>query len=90
MIEKGRHIGLDRDQRYCFNCDNVVENEYHFLLICPFYNDIRSTYINRKYYSPPSLHKFHMLMSTKNENLIKNLAMYVYYAMKLRKLYTGI
>jgi hypothetical protein len=35
MIEKGRHIRLDYEKRLCpFKCA-VVEDEHHFLFICP-------------------------------------------------------
>ena len=32
MIEKGRHQDLDENERLCPFCDNVVENEQHFIL----------------------------------------------------------
>ena len=30
MIEKGRHMGIDRDQRFCPFCPNIIEDEKHF------------------------------------------------------------
>ena len=31
MIEKGRHLNIDRSLRLCQFCNsNVIENEYHF------------------------------------------------------------
>jgi len=45
MIEKGRHLNLDKDSRYCpvclHNVIRIVEDEMHFLLVCPLYNTIR-------------------------------------------------
>jgi len=39
MIEKGRHLNLDADYRYCPVCLHygvrIVEAEMHFLLVCP-------------------------------------------------------
>ena len=35
------------DERNCFNCINVVENEEHVLLECPLYNDIRKELFSR-------------------------------------------
>ena len=34
MIEKGRHQGLQENQRLCPFCDNKVENEFHFVMEC--------------------------------------------------------
>ena len=46
-IETGRYIGLERDKRICEKCNlNVVENEIHFLIDCPFYKEKRTKLIN--------------------------------------------
>ena len=29
------------NERTCFHCKDAVENEIHFLLECPFYDDLR-------------------------------------------------
>ena len=34
MIEKGRHLNIERNCRFCPFCPRVVENEMHFLLEC--------------------------------------------------------
>jgi hypothetical protein len=45
MIEKGRHLKINREFRFCKYCLNrdryIVEDEMHFLLICPLYHDLR-------------------------------------------------
>ena len=40
MIEKGRHLNLEKEQRICPFCPNV-EDETHFLLHCCNYMAIR-------------------------------------------------
>ena len=40
-IEKGRHRGIDAEQRFCPFCKDKVENEIHFLLECPLYKELR-------------------------------------------------
>ena len=49
-IERGRYENTPRDERICKNCNlNMVENEYHFLLVCPMYRDLRRKY-SKMYY----------------------------------------
>ena len=41
-IETGRYKGIPRHNRLCTRCDlNVVEDETHFLCVCPGVNNIR-------------------------------------------------
>ena len=45
MIEKGRHYHpkIPPEQRLCKLCSlNEVEDEFHFMLKCTFYKDLRS------------------------------------------------
>ena len=83
-IEIGRHKAIDREHRTCpFGC-NSIEDEYHFLMGCNKYIEIRKKYLPGKYINSPNLHKFNILMSTKNETLIQSLSLYLYHAFKLR------
>ena len=34
MIEKGRHLGIDKNERFCKFCLDKVEDEIHFLINC--------------------------------------------------------
>ena len=46
LIEEGRHREIDPIDRRCKFCDmNCVENEIHFLLVCPLYHNLRLKYI---------------------------------------------
>jgi len=84
-IERGRYHNITRDNRKCKFCNlNVVESEYHFLLICPLYKDIRKTYLKSYYQAWPTLNKFDMLMRTQNKKEIINLSKYIYNANCLR------
>ena len=40
-LETGRYENLPLEERCCFNCFNTVEDEYHVILHCPVYNDLR-------------------------------------------------
>ena len=40
-IEAGRHNKIQKNQRFCPFCPNLVEDEMHFLLFCPVYTELR-------------------------------------------------
>lgn len=89
MIEKGRHIGIDRDLRYCFHCLKtniyVIEDEYHFFFECSLYNNIRAVYFKDTWLHHHSHHLFYSLMSSTIINEVISIAKYIYYAMNVRK-----
>ena len=40
-LEHGRYTNLHRNERICNNCNTgAIENEYHFLLICPKFTEL--------------------------------------------------
>ncbi|XP_045167413.2 RAB6A-GEF complex partner protein 2-like [Mercenaria mercenaria] len=41
-IETGRHRKIERENRLCRKCNkNIIEDEFHFLLCCEFYSELR-------------------------------------------------
>ena len=54
-------------------CSFNIEDEYHFVLCCNAYNDLRYIYLPKEYYSQPDLHKFNMLMSSRLSDTIHSL-----------------
>ena len=90
MIEVGRYYDIDREFRYCQYCECVIEDEFHFLLICPLYTRLRMLYIPDVYCNEPSIHKFNNLMACQNENVLRNLACFIYHAFKERQIYLDI
>ena len=40
-IEEGRYTAIPREERLCSLCKNGVEDETHFLVKCPMYNNIK-------------------------------------------------
>ena len=85
-IERGRHSNVARERRICKLCNlQAIENEYHFLLDCPYYNDLRKKYILIFYISNNSVFHFCKLMSqTKNTGLMQNIGKYLMFAFKRR------
>ena len=45
-IETGRYNGVNINDRKCFACRDVVEDETHVLLHCPEYNTLRDELLN--------------------------------------------
>ena len=75
-IETGRYKGVERNNRICQCCNlEVVESEYHFLLICPKYAEIRKKYLNQT--SWQTIEKFTRLMSTKSKRKYTCIAKYL-------------
>jgi hypothetical protein len=83
--ERGRYQGINPEMRFCLHCKNIVENEYHFLLICPLYVELRRDFLPEKFCTLPTMNKFNVLMSSKNETVVRNLAMYIYHALNKRR-----
>ena len=85
-IEKGRYQNIPRENRICGKCNrNEIEDEYHFTLICPYYRDLRNTYIHRYYYIRPSMYKFIQLLNVKNKKKLCNLSKFLNGAFAKRK-----
>ena len=76
---------VDRALRLCTLCNGShIEDEYHFVAICPAYNQLREKYIRPYYYKRPSVYKFTLLMRSTNTTIVKNLAKFVSEAFSFR------
>lgn len=84
-IERGRHTNISRSDRLCKLCQDAVEDEYHFLLVCKVYDKLRIEHLPKKYICQPNYNKFNILMASENDHLIKSIAMYLFSAFKMRK-----
>ena len=85
-IEAGRWVRVNRvpvNERKCTLC-NVIEDEYHFVIECQRYTELRKKYIPKYYCQRPSMHKFIELITSENNRYIKNLGSFVYQAFKTR------
>ena len=84
-IEKGRYNNTNRRDRICTLCNSSdIEDEFHFILKCPIYNDLRVNYIKNYYYRRPSVFKLVQLLSVNNVKIINNLGKYLYLASNRR------
>ena len=70
-IETGRYDNTPREQRLCKSCNmNKIEDEFHFLLVCPKYRDLRCKYFKRYYCHWPTLYKFENIMLSKSNKVL--------------------
>lgn len=90
-IQTSRHQVnyLDRVQRLCTCCDlSEIEDEYHFVCICPKFEELRKRYLKTYYYVRPSVFKYVQLVCCVNRSTLVKLCKYVKEAMLLRNNYT--
>jgi len=89
MIEKGRHLNIERNYRYCRYCLSrnvyVVENEVHFLLYCLLYNNLRNFYFRSEWLnSIPCEQTFVLIMCDKRQECLFLLSKYIVNSFALR------
>lgn len=86
-VEAGRWhkpVSTPFDNRKCQFC-NVLEDEFHFLFICPVYNDLRVNYVCRYYRTRPSMLKLISLFHSDRKTYIRNLGIFIFKAFEERK-----
>ena len=76
---------IDYNLCYCDFCKlPLVENEFHFLLVCGAYNEMRKKFIPAFYWNPPSIFKFEQLMSRNDLLWLNKLSAFLKEAMNER------
>ena len=85
-IETGKHRDIAHAERKCNLCNTQdLEDEYHFSLICPVYNELRKVYIQKYFYVKPSMFKFIALLNSTTPKVLKKLANFILKASELRQ-----
>ena len=82
MVERGRWANLEFIDRICFTC-NEVEDEYHVVMTCRKYDDIRSKHLPTSLYKRPSMFKFVEYLNTEDVNCQKKLGLFMFYVFKI-------
>ena len=91
-IETGRYTNTPLCDRLCEFCDNhQVEDEMHFLLICPMYNDLRYELIHQMNVLDASFINYHPLCQLciilNTDSVQYTLGKYLFLVYQKRKLY---
>ena len=93
MIEKGRHYKppLPRVNRLCPFCKDQTEDECHFLISCPLYNDERKDLFDSIRETtllfdeiPTAFQKFIFLLTNENDTIMSKLAAFTYNSFRKR------
>ena len=92
QIEKSRHDKIDRDYRFCPYCLNrvvfAIEDEFHFILLCPLYDDVRQTFLHDQLENRiVTLQLFYILLSDYNSKNVISIANYISKAFVIRNEY---
>jgi len=85
-VETGRWqkpTAIPFNERKCTVCLKL-EDEFHFLLECPLYKDLRKTYVKKYYWKNTNKLTFNELITSENETVIKNISMFVNKSFELR------
>ena len=86
-VETGRYSNTPRAQRLCPLCKSDIEDEYHFLLICPAYDSVRTKFIKQYFVHRPSVFKAINLLSTNNCKNLINIGKFINKALEIRTLF---
>ena len=77
-IEEGRFNQIARADRKCLVCDsNDIGNEYHYICICPKFDEIRKKTLKKDLIRNPSVKKFCDLFSMRNKTKLRKLAIMI-------------
>ena len=86
-VETGRweRPVIPREHRYCQHCPSKIEDEFHLLLECRLYSEIRLQLIPKYYWHRPSTQKAIDLINNPRKSIRKRLGKFVHLAFGVRQ-----
>ena len=78
-VERGRWKKIVYADRKCNICDDI-EDEYHFVVRCTRFHNLRIKYLPKSLYTNPSMLKFTQFLNSKDLNKMKRLGIFLYQA----------
>ena len=82
-VEKLRHTGVERSERYCNKClCNYVGDELHVLLDCNNFKQERELYLGKNFRKATAEQTVYYLFNCNDNNIMYNLAKFVSCIMK--------
>ena len=77
-VELLRYTGIDREQRVCHKCnENVIGDEIHYLLFCPYFKNQKQSLIGLYLSNPPSINNIKYMFNSPDYNILKNIVKYI-------------
>ena len=76
-VEVGRWTGQPLSERKCNFCKTELGNEFHFLLVCKYFQEDRKRFINKFYKDRSNILKYRELMNKTNASEFKKLCKFV-------------
>jgi len=73
-IEKGCYANIPREQRLCTFCGTntkQIGDEYHYVMVCSHFADIRKSFVKKYYFAYPTYQKFAKLFNSTGSELEK-------------------
>ena len=84
-VNQGRKANIPYSERLCSFCNlHAIGDEFHLLLVCPFFTDLRTKYIPCYYWRNPSYLLFSSLLNTDSTQLLSRIALFIISSMKRR------
>ena len=84
-IHSGRINKVQRHNRLCTFCNlGQIEDEFHFLFICPIYAELRNLYIPKLFTRNPTVVRFCSFLKTDNPLVLKHICIFVEKALEMR------
>jgi hypothetical protein len=83
MVRWNKSLPIPFDERKCAQCD-VLEDEFHCILQCPLYADLRKTYISTQFSYRPNMYTFTQLLTYTSLVVVTKLATFIYKVLCLR------
>ena len=89
MIEKGRHLGINKTERFCPFRTDIVESEEYFLLHCTTFSPLRATLIFEIVVKIPFAEQMYdhkkFITLLINENIVDQVGNYIQKALHCRR-----
>ena len=76
-IETGIWTGIPVKERLCNLCKIDIGDEYHYIMICDYFKDLRKKLIRQYYIKHPNTIKFFELMNNRKKKTIVNLCAFI-------------
>lgn len=76
-VETGRWLSVAHNDRKCPLCKEDIGDEFHYIMACKHFFNLRKQYIKPYFYRHPNVLKYEALMNTRNTNQLKNLCTFI-------------